>query len=129
MSPGEKAFAHAFGTATAEYDRIRSGPPSAAVEWMVTGRISDAVELGSGTDHFSRRLAERISRRHAVEPDPRMRKQFARSRPGVTVPGGSAERIPLPGESVDAVFSTDTWHLFDPTAADREIARVPRPAA
>src|SRR6266550_2633842 len=62
-----------------------------------------------------------------VEPDEAMRARLARSTPGVTPLAGSAERIPLPDTSVDAVVAGQSYHWFDPEPAHREIARVLRP--
>jgi SAM-dependent methyltransferase len=40
---------------------------------------------------------------------------------------GSAEQIPLPDNSVDAVLVAQAWHWFDPERAVAEVARVLRP--
>ena len=40
---------------------------------------------------------------------------------------GSAEQIPLPDNSIDAVLVAQAWHWFDPDRAAAEIARVLRP--
>jgi SAM-dependent methyltransferase len=120
-------LAHSFGTAATEYDRLRSGPPALAVDWLVGDGITNAVELGAGTGKFSRMLAERIPELYPIEPDVRMRDVFANSSPGLSALAGSAEEIPLQDASVDAVFSGDSWHWFDPETACREIARVLRP--
>jgi SAM-dependent methyltransferase len=120
-------LAHSFGTAATEYDRLRSGPPALAVDWLVGDGITNAVELGAGTGKFSRMLAERIPELYPIEPDARMRDVFANSCPGLSALAGSAEEIPLQDGSVDAVFAADAWHWFDPESACREIARVLRP--
>lgn len=120
-------LAHSFGIAATEYDRLRSGPPALAVDWLVGDGITNAVELGAGTGKFSRILAERVPELYPIEPDERMRDVFANSCPGLSALAGSAERIPLQDASVDAVFSADAWHWFDPESACREIARVLRP--
>ncbi len=121
------ALAHSFGTAATEYDRLRSSTPTPAVDWLVGAGITNAVELGAGTGKFSRMLAERVPELYPIEPDERMRDVFANSCPGLSVLAGTAERIPLPDASVDAVFSADAWHWFDPESTYREIARVLRP--
>jgi SAM-dependent methyltransferase len=120
-------LAHSFGTAATEYDRLRSGPPALAVDWLVGDEITNAVELGAGTGKFSRMLAERVPELYPIEPDERMRDVFANSCPGLSALAGTAEEIPLQDGSVDAVFSADAWHWFDPESASREIARVLRP--
>jgi SAM-dependent methyltransferase len=47
--------------------------------------------------------------------------------PGVDAREGSAEAIPLPDSSVDAVLVGQAWHWFDADRAFAEIARVLRP--
>lgn len=120
-------LAHTFGSAATEYDRLRASAPEAAVDWLVGTGIRNAVELGAGTGIFSRKLARRIPELYPVEPDDRMREVLAKSSPDLSPLAGSAEKIPVPDHSVDAVFSADAWHWFDPATACREIARVLRP--
>jgi SAM-dependent methyltransferase len=120
-------LAHTFGSAATEYDRLRPGPPDAAVDWLVGDGIRNAVELGAGTGLLSRKLSQRITELYPVEPDERMREVLVDACPGLTPLAGSAEEIPLPDHTVDAVFSADAWHWFDPETASEEIARVLRP--
>lgn len=63
----------------------------------------------------------------AVEPDARMRDELVRNHPGVEAHIGSAESIPLPDASVDAVLAGNAFHWFDQEKAFPEIARVLRP--
>jgi SAM-dependent methyltransferase len=63
----------------------------------------------------------------AVEPDPGMRARLAVRLPGAAAVEGSAERIPMPDGSADAVVAGQAYHWFDPEAAHAEIARVLRP--
>jgi SAM-dependent methyltransferase len=56
-----------------------------------------------------------------------MREQLRRAVPGLDALDGAAERIPLPGRSVDAVLVAQAWHWVDPAAAVPEVARVLRP--
>ena len=60
----------------------------------------------------------------AVEPLANMRAELERALPSVRVLDGSAERIPLPDGSADAVFVGQAFHWFDGPAALDEIARV-----
>jgi SAM-dependent methyltransferase len=53
-----------------------------------------------------------------------MREQLARAVPGVPVHAGSAEEIPLPDHSVDAVLVAQAWHWVDRSRAVPEVARV-----
>ncbi|MET7526203.1 class I SAM-dependent methyltransferase [Streptomyces sp900116325] len=63
----------------------------------------------------------------AVEPDPAMLTELRRSLPGVRALPGSAEVIPLPDASVDAVLAGNARHWFDMAVAGPEIARVLAP--
>ena len=86
------------------------------------GRDAQVVDLAAGTGKLTRLLAGRFDRVVAVEPDERMRALLE-----VEAYGGTAERMPLPDGSADAVFVGDAFHWFDASAALAEIARVLRP--
>ena len=47
--------------------------------------------------------------------------------PGIEALAGSGERMPLPGDSADALTFAQAWHWVDVPAATREAARVLRP--
>jgi SAM-dependent methyltransferase len=118
-------LAQGFGSAAAEYERVRPDWPSAAVERAATllelGREADVVDLAAGTGKLTRLLAARFRRVVAVEPDERMRALLD----GAVA--GTAEAIPLPDASADAVFVGDAFHWFDAPVALAEIARLLRP--
>jgi SAM-dependent methyltransferase len=63
----------------------------------------------------------------AVEPDPQMLAELRRTMPAVRSVPGSAEEIPLPDASLDAVLAGQAMHWFDMDLALPEIARVLRP--
>ena len=118
-----------FGAIAEDYDRLRPGPPEAAVDWLVPAGGQVAVDLGAGTGLLTRALARKIPQVVAVEPDPRMAAVLqARSAEvhGIRVARGRGEDIPLPDASADGVFASSAWHWLDPERAPREIARVLR---
>jgi SAM-dependent methyltransferase len=119
-------LALSFGSAAAEYERVRPDWPPEAVDRAAAllglGRHADVVDLAAGTGKLTRLLAERFRRVVAVEPDDRMRALL-----GADAHAGTAERIPLPDRSADAVFVGDAFHWFDAPTALAEIARVLRP--
>ena len=84
------------------------------------------MDLGAGTGALTRVLVEKVPAVTAVEPDPRMREVLAERVPGATVLAGTAEDIPLPDASVDAVVVSSAWHWMDPERAPYEVARVLR---
>jgi SAM-dependent methyltransferase len=88
--------ATSFGSMADTYDRVRPGPPPAALDWLLPAGCALAVDLAAGTGLLTRALEGRAGQVVAVEPDERMRHVLAARSPGVPVLDGRAERIPLP---------------------------------
>jgi SAM-dependent methyltransferase len=109
------------------YDRVRPGPASEALDWLVPQGCGLAVDVAAGTGLFTRALIGRASQVVAIEPDERMRAVLAERSPGVRVLAGWGEHMPLPDGCADAVFVSTAWHWLDPVLAVPEIARVLRP--
>ena len=122
-----EARAGSFGAAAAAYDRARPSYPEAAVDWILPAGARRVLDLGSGTGKLARHLHARGLDVVAVEPSDGMRAQFSQGLPDVPVLAGSAERIPLPDNSVDAVVVGQAWHWFDAERAVAEVARVLAP--
>lgn len=85
------------------------------------------LELGAGTGKLTRLLVPRFGRVVAVEPEQAMRRLLTAACPEAEALDGSAERIPLPDASFDAVFAAESFHKFDGELAVAEIARMLRP--
>lgn len=123
--PASADVGRTFGRVAAEYERTRPEYPAAAVERAAAGLglapAATVLDLGAGTGKLTRRLRARFARVVAVEPDEAMRELI-----GGDAREGTAEAIPLPDASVDAVFCGDAFHWFDPAPALAEIARVVR---
>ncbi|WP_235490684.1 class I SAM-dependent methyltransferase [Streptomyces roseoverticillatus] len=85
------------------------------------------LDLGAGTGKLTAMLVGLGADVIAVEPDPAMLTELRCSLPGVRALSGSAEAIPLPGASVDAVLAGNAMHWFDMAVAGPEIARVLAP--
>ena len=115
-----------FGTIANDYDRLRSGPAPAAVDWLLPDRCDVVVDLGAGTGLLTRALTSKAGHVIAVEPDDRMRSVLAARSPGVEVLAGRGEAIPLPDAAADAVLVSSAWHWMDPGRAVPEVARVLR---
>jgi len=131
VSPVDRAAAIGFGRSAADYERGRPGYPRAAIE-LLAAQLglwagSRIVDLAAGTGKLTRVLDGRGWRVVAVEPVPEMRAQLRLAVPGVEVLDGTAEGLPFPGESVDAVFVAQAFHWFDVEAAAAEITRVLAP--
>lgn len=123
-------MATSFGAQAADYEVGRPEYPFDAVAWMLekmphgTRRIAD---VGAGTGKLTRVLAEAPDAEVvAIDPDPEMLVTLRRAVPGVPTFVGSAERLPLPDVSVDAVVLGQAWHWVDPAAGSAEIGRVVR---
>ncbi|MEU7469528.1 class I SAM-dependent methyltransferase [Streptomyces sp. NPDC044984] len=127
----EQRLLHAssFGPAAAEYAEHRPDYAQDAVRWALEPAPGPRVlDLGAGTGKLTATLLALGARVVAVEPDPAMLAELRRSLPAVRALRGSAEAIPLPDASVDAVLAGNAMHWFDMTVAGPEIARVLAPS-
>ena len=123
--------ASSFGAAAGQYAQHRPGYAEAAIRWCLAP-VSDAqpvrvVDLGAGTGILSGALARLGADVIAVEPDQEMLAELRRQLPAVRAVEGSAEALPLPDHSVDAVLCGQSLHWFDLDRALPEIARVLTP--
>jgi SAM-dependent methyltransferase len=116
-----------FGAAAQVYERARPGYPPEAVDLLLAPAARRVADVGAGTGKFTRLLVAAGLDVVAVEPDARMRAEFARVLPDVPVLEGSAEALPFEDGSVDAVVVAQAWHWVDPARAMPELARVLRP--
>lgn len=119
--------ARSFGAAADLYERARPEYPDAAVDWLLPGGARTVLDLGAGTGKLTRALAARGLEVVAVEPIDEMRANLAAALPEVRALKGTAEEIPLPDASVDAITVAQAWHWVDPERATAEVARVLRP--
>jgi ubiquinone/menaquinone biosynthesis C-methylase UbiE len=113
-----------FGGGAGDYDRLRFFPSAAALSWLLRGDDRHVLDLAAGTGQVTGQLIPRGLTVTAIEPDQRMRAVFAARFPGQECLDGTAERISLPDDSLDAVVVGSAWHWFDAPAALMEIARV-----
>lgn len=122
--------ATSFGTEAANYEAGRPEYPFEAVAWMLEPLPDGArrvADVGAGTGKLTRALrAAPDAEIVAIDPDPQMLATLSASIPGVPTFLGSAERLPLPTGSVDAVVLGQAWHWVDPAAASAEVGRVLR---
>jgi SAM-dependent methyltransferase len=115
-----------FGSAARLYDSIRPAYPAEAVTWALGPAPLTVLDLGAGTGLLTGVLAGAGHEVIAVEPDDQMRAVAAANHPAARVLAGSAEAIPLPDASVDAVVVGQAYHWFTPDQALPEIRRVLR---
>ncbi|MGH9245269.1 MAG: class I SAM-dependent methyltransferase [Acidimicrobiales bacterium] len=120
-----------FGRVAGDHERARPGYPPEIAEQLVSAfEIASGTrvcDLAAGTGKFTRLLTALGADVVAVEPVVGMRDELARALPDVETLAGTAEDIPLPDESVDAVTVAQAFHWFDAQRALAEIARILRP--
>ncbi|MHB8893226.1 MAG: class I SAM-dependent methyltransferase, partial [Candidatus Limnocylindrales bacterium] len=123
--------ARGFEAGADSYERARPDYPADAVAAIVErlglrpGRT--LLELGAGTGKLTRQLVPSGARILALEPVAGMRARLIATVPDPEVLEGTAEDIPLPAASVDAVVVAQAFHWFDAVRALSEIHRVLRP--
>jgi len=123
-----------FGAVAEAYAQFRPDYPADAAQWCTVsparpGPAGDigslrVLDLGAGTGKLTALLARLGADVTAVEPDPAMLAELRRLLPAVRALAGSAEAIPLPDGSVDAVLCGQALHWFNLERALPEIARV-----
>jgi SAM-dependent methyltransferase len=123
--------ARGFDSGAEAYERGRPDYPASALAHLAAGLHLgpgvELLELASGTGKLTRGLLPFGVHVVAVEPSAGMRETFRRTVPGVTVQDGTAEAIPRPDASADAVVVGQAFHWFRPGPSLREIRRVLRP--
>ncbi|MET8042916.1 class I SAM-dependent methyltransferase [Micromonospora sp. NPDC005215] len=124
----DRRLRSSFGAAATAYAEHRPDYAPAAVRWALESAPGPRVlDLGAGTGKLSATLVELGADVVAVEPDPAMLTELRRALPAVRALPGSAESIPLPDASLDAVLAGNALHWFDMTVAGEEIARILAP--
>lgn len=123
-------MATSFGAQAGDYEAGRPEYPFEAVAWMLERMTADSrrvADVGAGTGKLTRVLTQAPDAEVvAVDPDPEMLAALRGAVPGVPTFVGSAERLPLPDASVDAVVLGQAWHWVDPVAGSTEIGRAVR---
>lgn len=127
MTIHEKA-AVGFDRAGDSYERGRPEYPSDAIDFLVRhlqiNHSSIVLDLGAGTGKFTKLLKPSGATLFAVEPVEGMRRKFQSLLPEVQILNGSAEKIPMPDNSVDVVIVAQAFHWFNGPTALQEIYRV-----
>ena len=119
-----------FGRAAEAYERGRPDYPAETIAWL-TDRLAlrpgrTVVDLAAGTGKLTRLLVPTGARVVAVEPVAAMRETLARVVPAAEVVDGTAEAMPLPDGSADAVTVAQAFHWFSTPEALADIHRVLR---
>ena len=125
-------LSRSFGAQAGAYESGRPDYPREAVEWMLAplrggDRALRVADVGAGTGKLTRTIVETGADVVAIDPDPEMLAVLRGAVGGVPTFVGTAERMPLPDASVDAVLLGQAWHWVDVEAASTEVGRVLRP--
>lgn len=122
------AAARGFAAEAGAYALGRPDYPPGLDEWLRIavglGPGSRVVDLGAGTGKFLARLQTTGARVTAVEPMAAMRAELTRAWPEAVVLDGTAEAMPLPDASTDAIVCAQAFHWFATSAALAEMRRV-----
>ena len=122
-------LAAAFLEGGDHYHKVRPGYPRESLDWLLQDSllpVGHAVDVGAGTGKYTQLLTRRGWQVSAVDPSSDMLDQLTADLPEVDTHVGVAEKLPLPGASVDLAVVAQAWHWCDPLAASTEIARVLR---
>jgi SAM-dependent methyltransferase len=123
-----RRYGSSFGIAAAAYAEHRPDYAQAAVRWALEPvwdrRPLRVLDIGAGTGKLTATLIRLGAEVTAVEPDPQMLAELRRAMPEVRSVPGSAEEMPVPDGSVDAVLAGQAMHWFDLDRTMPEIARV-----
>jgi len=123
-----RAAATGFARGVEAYERARPDYPPEGIAYLAREldlrRGRTVVDLAAGTGKLTRPLARLGCEVIAVEPVDEMRAAIGDD---VRALDGTAEAIPLPDDSADAVTVAQAFHWFDGPAALAEIERVLRP--
>ena len=123
--------ARSFGATAAAYAEHRPDYPADGIRWglaAASGEVRRVLDLAAGTGKLDRRAARAGARGDGRRAG--RRRCWRSCRTGSRRCGrwpATAEAIPLPDASVDAVVVGQAFHWFDREAALAEIARVLRP--
>lgn len=121
-----RARAASFRQIGRDYEKYRPDQPDEATAWMI-GEAHEVLDLGAGTGKLTDSLLRLGREVRAVDPAASMLAELTRKHPELPCMLGTAEAIPAPAHSVDAVVIGSAWHWMDAQRTGAELARVLRP--
>lgn len=120
-----------YQIASDTYERGRPDYPREAVDFMMerlsVNKDTVVLDLGAGTGKWTQYLLPTQAKIIALEPVEKMREKLILKYPAIQIIDGTAENIPLPDSSIDAVCVAQAFHWFSGEAALREIYRILKP--
>jgi SAM-dependent methyltransferase len=131
MSPDiHSAASKGYTLEATRYARGRPEYPTELSSWLTSslhlGPNKRVVDVGAGTGKFTRLLLATGASVVGVEPIEAMRRELARL-PNVEVLSGTAQHLPLPDASADAIVCAQAFHWFAQTEVLDEFERVLKP--
>lgn len=120
-----------FAKGAQEYQAARPDYPTEVQAWLtqrlVLGAGRRVLEVGAGTGKFCKSLLATGAEVVAVEPVGPMRDILKQDLQQVRALEGTAESLPFPDESFDAVVCAQAFHWFATAEALAEFRRVLKP--
>jgi SAM-dependent methyltransferase len=117
-----------FGRSAESYSRGRPEYPAAALDWLRSDLglmpCQRVLELGAGTGKFTRTLVQAGVEVVAIDPVAELLAVLRRELPAVAAVRATAQRIPVPSASADAVICAQSFHWFASPEALADIRRV-----
>jgi SAM-dependent methyltransferase len=114
-----------------DYVAGRPGYPPEVVDWLRDslgiGPDRRVLKVGAGTGKFVPTLRKTAATIIALEPIAEMQAQLESAFPDIETLSGTADAIPLPDASVDAVICAQAFHWFATASALAEMRRVLAP--
>lgn len=123
--------AQGYKSVAETYVAGRPDYPDAARAWLrdtlALAPGKKVMDVGAGTGKFLPYLRETGAKVLALEPVDGMRARLTRDNPDVEVFAGTADRIPLPDASLDAIVCAQAFHWFATPETVAAFARVLKP--
>ncbi|KAF7724814.1 hypothetical protein EC973_000699 [Apophysomyces ossiformis] len=118
-----------FNLQVEAYAKTRPSYPETALRKIeeIVPQGAQVLDLAAGPGVMTQLLVASGYRVTAVEPVENMRKKLIELLPGVPCHEGTAQNIPLPSESQDAVVIAQAFHWFDDIESLKEVHRVLKP--
>lgn len=131
MAEIHQAATTGYTRGTSAYLRGRPTYPEAVKTWLrealLLGQGKTVLDVGAGTGKFIPLLQTTRATIHALEPVEAMRTEIEAKFPQVKAISGSAQNIPLPDASLDAIICAQAFHWFATPATLAEFSRVLKP--
>jgi MOSC domain-containing protein YiiM/SAM-dependent methyltransferase len=126
-----ESAARGFAAGADAYERGRPSYSPEAIAHIVRelriGPGKRVLDLAAGTGKLTRELVPTGAELVAVEPIAEMRAKLEAAVPSAQAITGTAEEIPIPNHSVEAVVVGQAFHWFDGIRALSELRRVLKP--